>query len=341
MEEPVLDGTKPRLDLNTTREGVTVVRPTLPAGTDNQAIPRRLRELMGELVATQALERYVLWFYTPMAMAFARDLHPAAVVYDCMDELSNFQGAPAGLLAYETQLMAAADVVFTGGQSLYRAKCDRHPNVHAFPSAVDVPHFAQARSIVDEAADQASIPHPRVGFFGVIDERLDVELLGATARLRPDVHFVMVGPVVKIDPAILPQAPNVHWLGKRSYDELPAFIAGWEVAMMPFAKNDATRYISPTKTPEYLAAGRPVVSTSITDVVNPYQPLGLVRIADTAEEFARAIDEAMAENAETRQLVADDFLAQISWDQTWKRMDEQIEASILARGAAVLDTKVA
>ncbi len=204
-----------------------------------------------------------------MAIAFTRHLQPQAVVYDCMDELSAFQGASPTLKNYEAELFSRADLVFTGGQSLYESKVNQHPNVYAFPSSVDVPHFGQARNL-QEPADQAHIPHPRLGFFGVIDERMDIELLAGIAEARPDWHLVIIGPVVKIDPATLPQHENIHYLGGRDYKQLPAYLAGWDLAMLPFARNESTRFISPTKTPEYLAAGRPVVSTSIRDVVRPY-----------------------------------------------------------------------
>lgn len=331
FEEPELGGRTAHLDIQDTPEGVTVVRPMIPAGIDNSAMNGVLSRLVNELVATRAINDYVLWFYTPMAMPFTSQLSPRAVVYDCMDELSAFQGAPPSLIQHEAQLMAAADVVFTGGRSLYLAKRDRHPNIHAFPSAVDADHFARARTHTADPDDQAGIPHPRVGFFGVIDERLDIELLADLADLRPDLQIVMLGPVVKIDPATLPQRPNLHWLGGKPYPELPSYIAGWDVAIMPFARNAATRYISPTKTPEYLAGGRPVVSTSITDVIDPYLGLGLVRIADTGAEFAAAIDAARAEDPDQRQARADRWLAQISWDKTWTAMDALIEAAVDAR----------
>ena len=196
-----------------------------------------------------------------MALAFTSHLKPQAVVYDCMDELSAFAQAPPQLRTRERELLARADVVFTGGQSLYEAKRDSHPNVHLFPSSVDVPHFAAARTLTLQPPDQAAIPHPRLGFFGVIDERMDLDLLRDVATLRPDWHIILLGPVVKIDPFAVPQLPNVHCLGPKAYADLPAYVASWDVALLPFARNEATRFISPTKTPEYMAAGLPVVST--------------------------------------------------------------------------------
>jgi UDP-galactopyranose mutase len=217
--------------------------------------------------------------------------------------------------------------VFTGGQSLYEAKRGRHPNVHAFPSSVDVAHFAQARTATSEPADQRPLPHPRLGFFGVIDERMDLDLLAAVATAQPDWQIVMLGPVVKIDPASLPRPANIHYLGGKTYEELPVYISGWDVALIPFARNEATRFISPTKTPEYMAAGKPVVSTPIRDVVRPYGERGLVRIAATADDFISACAAAMEENAAARLRDADAFLAHTSWDSTWARMRRLIEGA--------------
>jgi UDP-galactopyranose mutase len=253
-----------------------------------------------------------------------------------MDELSAFKGASPLLRGLESELLSRADLVFTGGQSLYEAKRDRHPRVHAFPSSIDAAHFGRAREMSEEPADQSPIPRPRLGFFGVIDERLDTELLDEVARMRPEWQLVMVGPVVKIDEAALPRRPNIHYLGMKSYEELPAYLAGWDVALLPFARNDSTRFISPTKTPEYLAAGKPVVSTSIRDVVRPYGQEGLVRIADSAEEFVAACEAALREDSGERQSRVDAFLAQNSWDKTWSRMSELINGAVKARAAARL-----
>jgi UDP-galactopyranose mutase len=266
-------------------------------------------------------------------MPWTNHLRPLATVYDCMDELSAFKGAPRALKEYEAELFARADLVYTGGQSLYEAKRDQHKNVYAFPSSIDAAHFAQARCVTEEPSDQAGIPHPRLGFFGVIDERMDIELLDKIAAERPDWHLVMVGPVVKIDPADLPRRDNIHYLGGKSYQELPKYLAGWDVALLPFALNESTRFISPTKTPEYLTAGCPVVSTSIRDVVRPYGEQGLVHIADTPTEFIAGIEAAMKEDASARMREVDSFLAQTSWDQTWGRMNELIE-DVAARRAS-------
>jgi UDP-galactopyranose mutase len=289
------------------------------------------------LLRAQGLRDYVLWYYTPMALPFSRQLAPVAVVYDCMDELTGFAGAPAALGPLEAELLARADLVTTGGRSLFDAKRARHPNVHAFPSSVDVDHFASARVPGGaEPRDQAAIPRPRVGFAGVIDERMDLGLVRDLAEARPDWHLVLLGPIAKIDPASLPRALNIHYLGLKSYAELPAYLACWDVGMLPFAHNDATRFISPTKTPEYLAAGLPVVSTSIRDVVDPYGAQGLARIADGAGAFARAIEQALAEDRAARLSAADELLARTSWDDTVARMRALMLDSIHARWSGAL-----
>ncbi len=334
IEEPIFDDGPARLDMSQRDCGVRVVVPRLPRELEgSDAVASTQRELIDRLFAEQGIKDHVLWYYTPMAVAWTKHLRPLATVYDCMDELSAFKGAPRSLRENELALFERADLVFTGGHSLYEVKRDQHRNVYAFPSSIDAPHFAQARSMAGEPEDQKNIPHPRLGFFGVIDERMDIELLDAVAQARPQWQLVMIGPVVKIDPAELPRRENIHYLGGKSYAELPAYLAGWDVALLPFARNESTRFISPTKTPEYLAAGRAVVSTSISDVVRPYGEMGLVHIADAPGEFVAAVERAMSENAAARLREVDAFLGQTSWDQTWGRMAELVEDVIAARRA--------
>lgn len=334
VEEPVPTDGVPRMEHYTCPEsGVNIMVPQMPHGLSAATQETIQKLLLNNMLLEQGISDYVLWYYTPMALAFSTHLKPALTVFDCMDELSAFKGAPQAMKDREAELLRRADLVFTGGQSLYEAKAGRHHDLHAFPSSIEYSHFAQARELAEEPADQAAIPHPRVGFAGVIDERMDVELLGEMARLRPDVHFVMIGPVVKIDPAALPQRDNIHYLGGKSYKELPAYLAGWDACMLPFAHNESTRYISPTKTPEYLAAGKPVVSTSITDVVRPYGVQRLVRIADKAEDFVKEIDAALHVDARDSDWAKrrDAFLSTNSWDITWRKMNTLIEDRIAAR----------
>ena len=259
-EEPVFDAKgEAWIERSSPVPGVEVLTPHLASGSNTAADEARLQAMLDTALAPRG-KVAVRWYYTPMMVGFTRHIEAECTVYDCMDELANFDQAPPELPARERELFAMADVVFTGGYSLYEAKRAIHPSVHAFPSSVDTKHFAVARTLTGEPADQASLPGKRLGFFGVIDERIDLKLIAAVADARPDWTIVMVGPVVKIDPATLPKRPNIAYLGGKTYAELPTYAAGWDVALMPFAINAATKFISPTKTPEYLAAGLPVVS---------------------------------------------------------------------------------
>ena len=338
VEEPLFeDVPEPRVAIEA-HDGVFVVVPKLPHSYNREQTLTAQRAVIDQLIEAEGISRYVAWYYTPLALQFAGHLKPLLTVYDCMDELSAFKNAPRELIAFEQQLLRKADVVFTGGQSLYEAKKNRHKNIHAMPSSVDVAHFAAARTIDQDPADQQAIPHPRLGFFGVLDERLDIPLLDGIAEARPDWQFVMIGPVVKIDPADLPRRPNIHYLGAKKYEELPHYISGWDVALLLFARNDATRFISPTKTPEYLAAGKPVVSTSIRDVVSPYGDRDLVRIADAVPDFVRACEDALREPPEPRRVRADVFLRGTSWDRTWAKTAALLDAAINEQPSRQTDT---
>ena len=330
FEEPKRDTQHPHLELRDAAEDLRVAIPHLPPDLDEQQSELALRRLVDELVDGEELRRYTTWYYTPMALPFSRHLTPLAVAYDCMDELSLFRGASPRLVDLEEELLQRANVVYTGGHSLYEVKQHKHANVHPIPSSVDVKHFARARDPQEDPPDQAAIPHPRLGFFGVLDERLDVDLLRGVAAARPDWHLVLLGPVAKIDPASLPRGPNLHYLGMKKYGQLPAYLAGWDVALLLFARNEATRYISPTKTPEYLAAGKPVVSTSIRDVMRPYGVRGLVEIADTPADFVLAVSAALRPDAE-RQRRADAFLSTLSWDATFAKMKTLLDQCVRHR----------
>ncbi len=270
-----------------------------------------------------SIEKYIFWYYTPMALSFTGDFHPEMIVYDCMDELAAFKFAPQRLKDNEKELIRIADLVFTGGYSLYEAKKDLHPAAYAFPSSIDKNHFLQGRDADIEPADQSGIRSPKIGFYGVIDERLNIGLVGEIAAQKPEWNFIIIGPVVKIDPGTLPRLPNIHYLGSKSYQELPSYLSGWNVAMIPFALNESTRFISPTKTPEYLAAGKPVVSTSIHDVVHDYGNTEFVHIADSPEDFIKAISTELAITDRSTWLPeVDAFLQNTSWDITWNKMVE-------------------
>ena len=326
IEEPVLDTTGNSWIGSAQQDsGVEVVTPhtavTHPGFHDDQLAA--MQPLIAEFVASRDIEAPFVWLYTPMALPLVAALHPRALIYDCMDDLASFRFAPPELVKREALLMKSADLVLTGGPSLYERRKDMHANIHCLPSAVDEQHFAPHRLVAfskdAEAAASlhADLPSPRLGFFGVIDERLNLELVAGIADARPDWQLVMVGPVVKIDPATLPLRPNIRWLGMQSYEMLPYLQAQWDVCILPFALNEATRFISPTKTLEYLAGEKPVVSTPILDVVSLYGDV--VRISDDAAGFVTAVEAALADGVEEvalRRRRAAQLIAACTWDGT-------------------------
>lgn len=301
-----------------------------------------MKPLVEALLKEEKIDQYVVWCYTAMSYPLAAALKPQAVVFDVMDELSAFKGAPPEILEQEKRLLELADVVFTGGPSLYRAKKDRHANAHCFSSSVDAKHFATARdnSSLEEADDQKNIPHPRLGFYGVIDERMDLELLNAMAVAHPEWQIVMVGPVVKIDPADLPRPGNIHYMGQRGYTDLPKFLKGWDACLLPFARNDSTKFISPTKTLEYMAAERQIVSTPIRDVADIYSDV--VLLGDTPQEFIQACEKALAMSAEEREMRIKkmrEVLSRTSWDATAEAMNKLIDEAVASRKAKASGAK--
>jgi UDP-galactopyranose mutase len=249
-----------------------------------------------------------------MAAPFVDTLPHDTLIFDAMDQLSAFLGAPPELIAQEQALLPRADLVFTGGVSLYEAKKPFNAFTYCFPSGVDVAHFAQAEThaLFDRPEELAHLNGPILGFFGVIDERLDLRLLDEVAKARPDWHIVMIGPVVKIDPAHLPHHPNLHYLGGRDYKDLPRYLAYFDVAILPFALNESTRYISPTKTLEYMAAHKPIVSTPIRDVISLYDTV--VGIADSSESFIAHVEQALKRNPQDWREAEDKLLAAHTWD---------------------------
>jgi UDP-galactopyranose mutase len=334
-EEPLENEGPPRLEVRTCpNSGVVVATPhlsgALQGGERERALERLLEAYMAE---TQG--PWVRWYYTPMMLGFSRNLAAVCTVYDCMDELANFKFAPPELTDRERELMDMADVVFTGGYSLYEAKQSQHRNIHPFPSSVDQAHFARARTRLEDPADQAALARPRLGFYGVVDERMDRDLLAAIADARPDWNLIIAGPVVKIDPCDLPKRTNLHYVGSKTYEELPSYLGGWDVALMPFAINESTRFISPTKTPEYLAGGKPVVSTPITDVVRHYGELAGVFIASCPSEFIAACERALALEVDGAwRTEVDQALALLSWDQTFSQMRALVAEAVAANHEA-------
>jgi UDP-galactopyranose mutase len=340
IEEPLPTDGKARYEI-VENKGVRVVHPLLPEGLDEEQTNAALQQLVDQLFEAEEIEQPILWYYTPMALSFTRHLNASLVIYDCMDELSLFKGAPPSLKKNEDELFERADLVFTGGYSLYESKRSKHNNIHSFPSSIDAAHFGKAQKTQTDPKDQAKIPHPRLGFYGVIDERMDLNLLSEISKAHPEWHLVILGPVVKIDPNTLPKADNIHFLGMKSYEELPGYLSGWDVALLPFEMNDSTRFISPTKIPEYLAGGKPVVSVPIRDVVHPYGDLKLVSIGEKPQAFIQEIEKILRWNKqETSRWMTkvEKQLSQNSWDYTWKQMLTLIESALYARKAD-LDNK--
>lgn len=329
MEEPLREPVPaPLLRRELSKENVVVLTPILPQGYDEAQALAAQRELLDAFIEAERPGPLVLWYYTPAALAFSSGLACDAIVYDCMDELSAFKAAPPSLRVYERALFKIADVVFTGGHSLHEAKKHQHHNIHAFPSSIDAKHFGKARLAPPCPEDVAHLNGPRLGFFGVVDERMDLTLIAGMAQARPHWNFVMIGPVVKIDPQSLPRLHNLHWIGGRDYSVLPDYIASWDVGVMPFALNESTRFISPTKTPEFLAAGCQVVSTAIADVVNPYGDHGLVEIASSVDEAVASAERLMNQDKQSWLGAVDAHLAGNSWDRTWSRMNAHIRACL-------------
>jgi UDP-galactopyranose mutase len=342
IEEPVFREGGPCLRCFRQASGVEVLTPftNVQAGGFHDDQMPVLKPLVSDFLVGRGLAEPLVWLYTPMALPLVAGLEPRAVIYDCMDDLATFKFAPPQLLEREHALMEMADLVLTGGPSLYDARKDSHSNIHCLPSAVDAAHFAPANLDGEDveapfAAElHRALPHPRLGFFGVIDERLDLALIERLADQRPDWHIVMAGPVVKIDPAALPHRSNLHWIGMQRYEALPHLMSHWDVCLLPFALNEHTRFISPTKTLEYLAGRKPAVSTPIHDVVSLYG--SVVRVAATADEFVVAIEQTLAESAQQRvdwRIAAQAMVDRCTWDETAARIAKLLQVCVKAGSA--------
>lgn len=302
-------------------EKLIVISKTLHVLQPNVKDIESIAEILPNYVKNKTIP--IGWFYSPSFSPLLEQINFETVVYDCMDELSLFKGAPVHLINQEKYLMAYADIIFTGGKSLYESKKQFHSNVYCFPSSVDEVHFAQTLNGIEIAADIANLPAPVVGYYGVIDERIDLQLLQETSKKMPHVSFVMIGPLAKIEDADLPKENNIHYLGMKSYNELPSYLKAFDIAMMPFALNDATKYISPTKTLEYMAAGKPIISTKITDVVRDYSES--VNLIENAEEFCGAIQSLFNQKDLAMERGYDKILANTSWDATADKMKSIIK----------------
>lgn len=346
VEEPefVADAGAHSLRLNTAAN-VTILTPLIAGEPDgswgfndrtNPAIARLLARTLASSELASPDTDVIVWYYTPMALgALPVHISPSLTVFDAMDELAAFAGAPAGLRDREAELMRRADLVFTGGPSLFRARQHRHPRVHCFPSGVDASHFGSARDVTRLPDEFTGVNSPVLGYHGVLDERLDRDLLAGIADARPDWKLVFVGPVVKIAPSDLPQRPNILYTGQRSYAQLPGYLAAFDAAMLPFALNEATRFISPTKTLEYMAAGKPVVSTPIRDVIDLYGEV--VAFAMEPAPFVEAVETLWSEppaDRARRTAAARGLLTAYDWDVIHAGMRSLIEDRFAARSSA-------
>jgi glycosyltransferase involved in cell wall biosynthesis len=281
-------------------------------------------KLVKENLGSQTID--IAWFYSP---SFVNALHIFSfdkVVFDCMDELTLFKNAPQSLIEQEKQLMSKSDIVFTGGKSLYSAKQKHHHNVHCFPSSVDRKHFEKAQNGIKVPEEMDAFSSIVVGYYGVVDERIDYELLEKTAQLCPTVDFVLIGPFAKVNPESLPSLPNIHFLGMRNYEQLPNYLKRFDIAMMPFAMNDSTKFISPTKTLEYMAGGKSIISTPVYDVVRDYDKH--IEIVENAEQFATAINKLICQHKASHCLKYREILDRTSWDNTVSRMQNLMEQLI-------------
>lgn len=323
------------LAIKRSREGVYVVTPHLPLTDDIEIHRARKKQLVSGLIKQHNINRPTLWYYTPMGLELTGHLASECIIYDCMDELKSFKNSPVRLPFYETLLLSTAHLVFTGGLSLYHLKKDLHPRVYNFPSSVDVEHFAKARFTLPVPEDLKVIPKPRAIYVGVIDERLDLELVSQLTSHSPDIHLVFVGPVCKISEKTLPRASKIHWLGQKPYGALPYYLSHCQAALVPFSLNDSTKNISPTKIPEYLAAGLPVVSTGIADVISTYsshsRAAPLVEIA-TANDFGSRISKVIQKEKRDPNWLkeVDHFLSLTSWNRTWAEM-ARLEVAVSPR----------
>jgi glycosyltransferase involved in cell wall biosynthesis len=342
VEEPdfrLADDAQPTLLIENAAPNVTTATVAFPRNWRGRTeVPSILRGLTQQAIDTVnaegAFDEPLLWYYSPTEASWSLGFFPArGVVYDCMDELSQFRGAPADLIENERCLMEEADIVFTGGYELWAKKSRQHANCHFFGCGVEYDHFAQAQNdMTTIPEDVRKLPRPIVGWFGVIDERMDYELLQKAADLRPDWSFVLVGPIVKVDPADLPKNSNIHWIGGRDYRVLPNYCRAFDVCMMPFALNEATEYINPTKALEYLATGKPVVGTPVRDVVRQYADT--ISIVNDADQFVAAVEKALAgaDRAMTRRGI--EKAREASWERTVERMQDLIAQAIETKSEA-------
>jgi glycosyltransferase involved in cell wall biosynthesis len=321
---------------------ITLLRIQFPTGqwSDGRFVDRERRRLVQEALKSELLagqfQNPVQWFYDPMAVAaFGGRMDEAATVYDCMDELSKFKGAPPVIVERERKLLALADVVFTGGRKMFEAKSRFNANCHFYGCGVDVNHFGKARDESTRVPDDlAHLKKPVLGYFGVVDERMDYELVAKLADANPDWSVAIIGPAIKVDPGQFPQRPNLHWLGGRDYQALPACCKGFDVCLMPFAMNEHTEFINPTKSLEYMATARPIVSSAVPDVISNFG--SVVKIARSHDEFIAHCRQAAASPDREAIERGLKMASENSWESIVNRLDQHIRDVLVRNNQEML-----
>lgn len=315
---------------------ITVLRLQFPSWRweDGDYVDRTRREMVQEFLKGPGRGQFdnpVQWFYDPMAVpAFHGQMNEILTVYDCMDELSKFKCAPPEIRTREASLLNEAEVVFTGGRKLWESKKLSNDNCHFYGCGVEVDHFARARAAETRVPeDLANIPKPVLGYFGVVDERMDYDLVAKLADANPNWSIAIVGPVMKVDPNSLPKRPNLYWLGQRQYADLPGFCKGFNVCLMPFALNESTEFINPTKALEYMASGREIISTAVPDVISNFSQV--VKVGYSHDEFIalcrRAVEQPDTEAVERGLEMA----SQNTWEMIVSKLESHIEAALHAK----------
>jgi UDP-galactopyranose mutase len=327
---------------NTLSGGVKIYIPHLPIGLPKNKIDETIKFLLDELIAKENIINFISWYYNPMALAYSQHLKAKCIIYDCIKEVSLIKNPDAELMKLESDLLKNADLVFTDGITLYEQKKNKSSNIYTIISSIDREHFAKCTSTPDPI-DQAGIPHPRLGYYGVINNQLDLDLLSSIADNLCEWQFIILATEDIFEMENSPKQSNVHFLGKKQYKDLPCYLSGWDVVMLPFAKNETTKFLSPTITSESLAAGKPIVSTSIKCVVHPFGEQGLVYLADNSESFAEnaKIAYISKENLDWK-MKADHFLNENSWENTWKKMNDLIASFLFSKTqhAATIEYKL-
>ena len=333
IEEPLYDALEHQtLQVNSKDDNIWIIVPHLLIGSGGKEAIDAQKELLDKFFFEYKLEDYIFWYYTPLALSFSTHYSPLLIIYDCVNNWSA-SIVRDNLKLFEAKLFDDSDIIFTGGNSLFEANKNKYANIYSFPGSIDKAHFASARVILEEGEDQKSIPHPILGYFGTIDERFDLELVRKIAALRPLWQLVLIGPVLNIDKDSFPIMENIHFLGSKAYEDLPKYISTWDIALIPFLLNNATKFICPGKATEYLAAGKPVISTPISNIVDSFGKNGLIHIAQTAEEFIKAAELEFDQKRGNDLWFSsvDDFLLGNSWDKTWAKMNDLIKIAFQSK----------